>query len=137
MILVDTSVLIDYLRGRKTSASDLFHRILETEVPWGINTLIYQEVLQGAGSTTEFNRLKHYFDTFPFYELQYGRESYERAARLNLRCRRAGVTVRGTVDLIIAETAIENDLFLFHHDHDFNRMAEVIPELQIFTGLIR
>ena len=99
--------------------------------------MIYQEVLQGAGTIKEFNRLKIYFSTFLFYHLKHGRESYERAARLNQRCRHAGVTVRGTMDLLIVETAIENDLLLFHHDHDFNRMAELIPERQIFTGLIQ
>ena len=137
MILVDTSVLIDYLRGRKTHPVTLFDQILLLKIPWGINALIYQEVLQGARSDPEFARLKTYFDTLPFYPLKYGHESYERAARLNLRCRLGGVTPRSSIDLLIAETAIEHDLLLFHHDNDFNRMADVIPELQIFTGLTR
>jgi predicted nucleic acid-binding protein len=136
MILVDTSVLIGYLRGDDTPATGLFDRLLQAQIPWGITPLVYQEVLQGARNTSEFNRLKCYFDTFPIFLLKHGLESYERAARLNLRCRRAGVTVRSSIDLLIAETAIEHDLFLFHHDADFNRMAGAIPELQIFTGMI-
>ena len=136
MILADTSVLISYLRGDKSPAADLFDRLLRAEIPWGICPPVYQEVLQGARDTAEFNKLKSYFDSLPCYELTHGLESHARAARLNLRCRKAGVTVRGTIDLLIAQTAIENDLFLFHHDTDFNRMAEVIPELQIFTGLL-
>lgn len=136
MILADTSVLIGYLRGDDSPAAELFDHLLRSEISWGITPHIYQEVLQGARNTSEFNKLKTYFDSLPCYELKNGLESYARAARLNLRCRKAGVTVRGAIDLLIAETAIEHDLFLFHHDTDFNRMAAVIPELQVFAGLI-
>ncbi len=135
MILADTSVLIGYLRGDNSPAAGLFDHLLEAQIPWGICPVVYQEVLQGARDSREFKRLKAYFDTLPLYEFRHGLESYARAARLNLRCRKAGVTVRSSIDLLIAETAIENELFLFHHDADFNRMAGAIPELQVFTGL--
>ncbi|HDP95484.1 MAG TPA: PIN domain nuclease [Candidatus Aminicenantes bacterium] len=136
MILADTSVLIEYLRNGNSPIAELFERVLNSEIPWGITPLVYQEVLQGSRDANEFNRLKRYFDTLPVFTLKNGLASYERAARLNIRCRKAGVTVRSSVDLLIAETAIEHDLFLFHHDADFNRMTTAVPELQIFTGLI-
>ena len=57
MILVDTSVLIDYLRGRENNKVDLFRRILDRGIPYGISSEIYMEILQGARSDWEFETL--------------------------------------------------------------------------------
>jgi predicted nucleic acid-binding protein len=132
MILVDTSVLIDYLKGIDNRAVAAFDKILENGMSYGINEFIYLEVLQGARTAIEYRKLLEYFETIPFYTLNRGKESYERAAHLNFACRRSGVTVRSTIDLLIAQTAIENNLFLLHNDSDFTNMAKAIKELKIF-----
>ncbi len=136
MILVDTSVLIDFLRNRRTSQTVLFDDLLEKKIPWGINEYIYQEVLQGARDEGEFDKLKEYLETVPFYFLQFGKASFERAALMNVRCRNSGVTVRSTIDLLIAETAIENDLSLLHSDSDFENIGRVIRELRQYNETI-
>ena len=64
--------------------------------------------------------------------MKYGVQSFENAARLNFRCRRKGITVRSTIDLLIAETTIENDLVLLHDDEDYINMARAIPELKLY-----
>lgn len=87
MILVDTSVLIDYLKGRRNRQVSLFDEILEKKISYGINPYIYQEVLQGAGDIDEYDRLKEYFETIPFYGLLHGQISFERAAFLYFTCR--------------------------------------------------
>jgi predicted nucleic acid-binding protein len=135
MILVDTSVLIDYLKGKENGAVATFEKILEKHLPYGINELIYLEVLQGSRTQDEFNKLQEYLETIPFYCLTSGKESYERTARLNFNCRRDGVTVRSTIDLLIAQTAIENDLFLLHNDSDFTNMAKTIKELKLYENI--
>jgi len=135
MILVDTSVLIDYLKGTENTAVIAFDQIIEKNIPYGINEFIYMEVLQGARSIEEFNKLKEYFETIPFYSLNSGKESYEKAAQLNFVCRRSGVTIRSAVDLLIAQTAIENDLALLHQDSDFTNMAKAIKDLKIYDLL--
>lgn len=53
--------------------------------------------------------------------------SYEAAARLLVRCRRKDVTIRSTVDCLIAQVAIEHELYLVHNDRDFDYIAKVIP----------
>lgn len=136
MILVDTSVLIDFLKGKENNSVSVLEKILEKGMPYGINELIYLEVLQGSRSPEEFNKLKEYLETLPFYYLTYGKESYERTARLNLICRQLGVTIRSTIDLLIAQTAIENDLFLLHNDSDFTNMAKIIKELKIYDNIL-
>lgn len=130
MILVDTSVLIAFLKGTTNKQADKLEEIIKNSIPYGINVFIYQEILQGAKSESEFKLLKKYLSTQKFYDLKYGVESYEAAAKLYFMCRRNGVTIRSTIDLLIAETAIENDLYLLHDDRDFSLIAEVNKKLK-------
>lgn len=98
--------------------------------PFGLTSIVYQEVLQGAATGSDFERLDEYLCTQRFYEPRDAVESYQEAARLYFRCRGSGVTVRSTVDCLIARTAIEHDLVLLHSDRDYENMARVIPELK-------
>ena len=66
------------------------------------------------------------------YDLRYGKKSYENAAYLYFKCRKAGITPRSSIDLIIAQTAIDNNLLLFHNDKDFVQISKVIPKLKLF-----
>ena len=132
MILVDTSVLINYLKDQKTKAVEQFEYILDKGLTYGINTFIYQEILQGAKTDKEYNLLKEYFETIPLYYLKYGKESHEQAALINIRCRQKGITIRSTIDLLIVETAIENNLYLLHDDNGFINMAKIIKELKLY-----
>ena len=134
MILVDTSVIIDFLNGKQNSKVLLFDKVLDNKIPYGINTFIFQEVLQGARDMKEYSNLKEYLESIPFYYLKNGRDSYEQAAFINFTCRRNGKTIRSTIDLIIAQTAIENDLYLLHKDDDFEQMSTVIKTLKIYNG---
>jgi len=132
VILVDSSVLIDYLKGTENIKTVKFQEILDHSIQFGINSLIYQELLQGARNEAEFNKLKEYLETLDFYELTKGRNSFEAAAYMNFLCRRSGVTVRSTIDLLIAQTAIEHRVPLLHNDSDFDRIAGVVKELEIY-----
>jgi predicted nucleic acid-binding protein len=132
MILIDTSVLIDYFKGKNNKYVAALDQILENGIPFGINDFIYQELLQGARTIEEFQKLKEYLETIPFFYLHFGKESFEKAALINFTCRKAGITIRSTIDLLIVEMAIENDLFLLHNDNDFKYIAEIIPELKIY-----
>jgi hypothetical protein len=134
MILVDTSVFIDYLKGQNNTATEKLDYIFETKIPYGINKFIYQEILQGSRNREEFTTLKEYFETIPFYNLQYGKESYERASMINILCKEKGITIRSTIDLLIAETAIENNLYLLHNDNDFKNMSKIINELKVYEN---
>lgn len=131
MYLVDTSVWIGYLSQEDTEGTRLFEEILDRDYPFGITPEIYQEVLQGAASEKDFEQLAEYLGTQRFYLPENEIESRKEAARLYFRCRRSGVTVRSTIDCIIARVSIEHDLLLLHDDKDFLNMAEVIPEIQL------
>ncbi len=125
-ILVDTSVLIDYLGGRDSAAARTFQRLLDDHIPFGINSFIYQEVLQGVKSEKDFAAAKDYLDTQTFYSLLDPRESFSAAAKIYFQCRRRGITLNSTIDCLIIQTAIENDLYLLHNDSDFDNARRVI-----------
>ncbi|MFH1335030.1 MAG: PIN domain nuclease [Candidatus Zixiibacteriota bacterium] len=127
MILVDTSVLIHFFKGVESEGSRKFRMVLERGISFGINSLIFQEVLQGAVSEKEYLTLRQYLETQRFYHLREPIDSYAKAAKIYLDCRKKGITIRSTIDCLIAQTALENDLFLLHEDQDFDLMAKVIP----------
>jgi predicted nucleic acid-binding protein len=127
MILVDTSVLIDFLKGFQTEGRDKFEVVLHRKIPFGITSFILQEVLQGAASEKEFLLLKKYLLSQKFYHPKDPVDSFARAARIYMDCRKQGITIRSTIDCIIVQTTIEHDLFLLHNDSDFNAMVKVVP----------
>ncbi len=131
MYLVDTSVWLDFFRDRRNAAVRRFDEIIEQRVPFGISGIIYQEVLQGAASEEEFARLAAYLGTQRFYQPRDSVESYRHAAGLYFRCRRQGVTIRSSIDCLVAQTAIEHDIMLLHNDRDYVRIASVVRELKL------
>ncbi|HPJ14232.1 MAG TPA: PIN domain nuclease [Spirochaetota bacterium] len=133
MILVDTSILISYFKNDLSEMNAKFDQLLEMNIPFGINVNIYQELLQGAKTRNEFDRMNEYLSSIRFYDLKYGRKSYENAAKIYYTCRRKGISIRSSIDLLIAETAIENDLHLMHNDRDFDNIHKVYPELKLFS----
>lgn len=68
-------------------------------------------------------------------DLIYGKDSYEQAVLMNFNCRRSGITIRSTIDLLIAWTAIEHDAYLLHNDKDFVNLAKVVPELKLYESV--
>ncbi|MFH1702840.1 MAG: PIN domain nuclease [Nitrospirota bacterium] len=131
MVLVDTSVMIGYLQGKENDAVLRFQYILDNNIPFGINYSIYQEVLQGVKTEKDFDKVKKYLDTQRFYSLKKEKESYASAAKIYFKCRKKGITISSTIDCLIAQTAIENNLFLLHNDSDFDDIAKVV-DLKIF-----
>ena len=127
MILVDTSVLIDFFKGSGTEESQKFEEVLKRRIPFGINSHIMQEILQGAASEKEFELLKKYLSTQRFYHPKDPVESYINAAKIYMECRKQGITLSSTIDCLIAQTAIEHDLMLLHKGNDFRLMSRIIP----------
>ena len=130
MYLVDTSVWIDFLRNKTSAASAFTRRLLSADVLVGITEHIYLEILQGASNESSFQTLSEYFSGQRFYAFENSRESYAEAAHLYMACRQRGVTIRSSMDCLIAQTALEHDLVLIHQDRDFLALAEVSPNLK-------
>lgn len=129
--LVDTSVLISLLRQDSSLATDFLRDLIDRQIPYGITSIVYLEVLQGSTSQETFDRLDLFLRAQRFYDPKDARASYRDAAHLYFRCRRHGVSPRSVADCLIAAIAIEHELVLLHDDRDYVAMARVIPELRL------
>ena len=133
MILVDTSVLIDKLRKIENPKTLLLDRLHDTGTPYGISMFTFHEILQGAKSENEFKKLYNYFSTQKLFSLPSNAEVYANSAKLYFDLRRKSLTIRNTIDVLIAFTAIHYDIPLLHNDRDFDFIAERVPELRIIN----
>jgi hypothetical protein len=117
MILVDSSVWIDYFRGEATPQSEMLDALLGNE-PLVVGDLILAEVLQGFQGERDFNQAKQLLMSFEIIEIV-GRDVAIQAARNFRTLRGHGVTVRKTIDTLIATRCINSGLILLHSDKDF------------------
>jgi hypothetical protein len=118
LILVDSSVWIDYFNGRTTAAVERLDQLLSVEQV-AIGDLILTEVLQGFGSDTDFRVAERTLTSLDIVELG-GREIAIQAAKNIRTLRRMGITVRKTIDTFIATRCIESRYELLHDDRDFD-----------------
>ena len=133
MILVDTSVLIDHFKGNENEPTYCFREVLQQKAPFGITPVIYQEVLQGAKTKREYSVLNEYLSTQRFFHPKDQILSYAHAAHIYFDCRRKGITIRSTIDCLIAQIALEHELFLLHNDNDFDAIASIVG-LRVYAG---
>ena len=133
MYLVDTSVWIDFLRGKATPRVRALRELLGGDQIVGVAPIILQEVLQGADSEQRFERWRRYFTGLCCYAPRDAVTTHVEAARMYQSCRRAGKTPRSSSDCLIARIAIEHALVLLHDDRDFNVIAETIPDLKLYA----
>jgi predicted nucleic acid-binding protein len=127
VILVDTSVLIDYFRGAVNGPVERLALLLEEGADVRIPAVCCQELLQGARDEDEWRLLESYLTTQELVVPGDPVAAHLEAARIYFDCRRRGVTVRSTLDCYIAQLALERDALLLHNDEDFVRIAEVRP----------
>jgi predicted nucleic acid-binding protein len=118
LILVDSSVWIGYFRGEITAQTERLDRLLGQE-PLAIGDLILLEMLQGFDHARDFDHARNLLTSLFVVELG-GQEVAIKAARNFRKLRRLGVTVRKTVDTIIATRCIEDGYELLHCDRDFD-----------------
>ena len=117
MILIDSSVLIDHFNGARNQQTDKLNDLLGREVV-AIGDYILTEVLQGFRNNKDYREAKSILRAFPCLKLC-GIEIAEKGAENFRNLRKKGITIRKTIDVIIATFCIENDIYLLHKDSDF------------------
>ena len=125
MILVDSSVWIDYFNGNATWQTDLLDNYL-SHVPIIMGDLILTEVLQGFKSDKDFKTVKSFLNALPFRQMGGYNIAINSAVNYR-RLRKTGITVRKTIDVIIATFCIVEGLTLLHDDRDFDPIASNFP----------
>ncbi len=122
MILVDSSVWIDHFRGSDTPQVARLDNLLASE-PVAIGDLMLAEVLQGFGSDRDFNQARRLLTGLTVIQIG-SAEIAVQAARNFRQLRARGITVRKTIDTLIATRCIADGLTLLHSDRDFDAFAQ-------------
>jgi predicted nucleic acid-binding protein len=125
MILVDTSVWIDFLEGgTHWSKERLKESILDGE-SIAYTDMILLEILQGVRELEDRERIELEFE--PFILLETKRSSIRLAAGIYQGLQRKGIRIRSSIDCLIAATAIETGATVLHKDRDFDFVAQHYP----------
>jgi predicted nucleic acid-binding protein len=130
MVLVDTSVWIDFLRGSKSPQRHTLHQMIEESLPVAVCGIILQEILQGVSTDADVRRITEHLALFPYLKIQEPKV-FSSAAEIYRICRKRGKTIRKPVDCLIAAIAIQNQISLLHKDRDFDHIAKCTA-LKIF-----
>jgi predicted nucleic acid-binding protein len=122
VILVDTSVWIDFFAGRDLPhVAKLEQDILDNE-DLALSGLILTEILQGIANDNTHRRVRRYLSVLIMLPMP--EPVFVRAAKLYRKLRKQGITIRKTNDCIIAATALEHHCQLLHNDNDFAPIAK-------------
>lgn len=124
MIIVDTTVWIDFLEARDTPFDLHLKELIERGESLGLTDLIYCEVLQGIFDENKFRLTRNILRAYPILRVR-GLSTFEHAAGIYRACRRRGLTIRKTADCLIAATCLEARAELYHNDRDFEAIAKV------------
>jgi predicted nucleic acid-binding protein len=125
VILVDTSVWIDFFAGRDLPHVVRLEQCILDNEDLALCGIILTEILQGIADDTVYRRVKRYLA--PLILLPMAESVFVRAADIYRKLRKQGITIRKTNDCIIAATALEHHCPLLHHDKDFAPIAEQFP----------
>lgn len=133
MLLIDSSVWIDWLRGSDTDAVR-FVQAREGQEELALTQMIYLEVLQGVSSERQFAVTQKILGAqtmlLPLDEL----ETFAAAAQLYRQARLQGLTIRKSTDCLIAAIALEQGALLVHNDRDFLALAQSTPHLHVYPN---
>jgi predicted nucleic acid-binding protein len=124
MIVVDTSVWIDYVNGMNSEQTEILHHaLLHTRIVTG--DLIITEFLQGFRSAKDHAKGRQLMEELEYHDFV-GKELAVKAAENYRALRQNGIMVRKTIDVLIATFCIEHGYWLLHNDRDFDAMEEFL-----------
>lgn len=126
MVLIDTSVWVDFFNGIDSTHTKCLRKLIAKEQEEIFYTgLILQEILQGIHLKKQ--RQQIFSDFEEFILIQPSLETHANAAEIFVSCREKGLTIRKSVDCVIASIALEFDLEVLHRDRDFMHISKVFP----------
>ena len=128
MLLIDTSVWIKLFREENDDFKQTLTQIIDGR-DYYLSRFTQTELLQGCRNQQEWSELNSYLETQNY--INPSPQSWTQAARLYFELRRQGITVRNTIDCLIAASTIEHKLLLVHIDRDFEAIAHGVALNQI------
>lgn len=125
-MIVDTSVWIDFLNGHPSPQADALAQAIAEGDAISLPGLVLTEILLGLKNDAQALRVESLLDAFDWIDGP-TREDHVAAAKLYRQCRAKGITVRSTIDCLIAQLCIRENLPLLAKDRDFTQIAKVVP----------
>jgi predicted nucleic acid-binding protein len=122
MVLVDTTVWIDFFADSNEPSVTALQQLIENDEDLCLCGIILAEVLQGIRSDADYIKTKGYLNDLIFLPMR--KATFVRAAEIYRSLRKIGVPIRKPVDCMIASVAIEHDIRLLHNDRDFDYIAK-------------
>ena len=131
MIVVDTSVWIDVLNDVDSEKASRCIELLQDGAPLALTDIVFAEILQGFRHEREARQVEKHLLAFPVMRLE-DLDDFSLAAELYRKARRAGVTIRKTLDCLIAAPCVRDGVPILHADEDFDRLASC-TDLKVFA----
>jgi len=126
VIVVDTSVWIDVLNDVPSPGADRCVELIREGAPIALTDVVLTEILQGLRTDQEAAEVEERLRAFPILRLD-GLDDFVLAAQLYRTARRSGITIRKTLDCLIAVPCVRTGAPLLHADEDFDRLASCTP----------
>lgn len=126
MVLVDTSVWVDFFNGVSSREAGTLATLIAGDEPVAITGIIVTEILQGLKSDRQAEKIQNLLTAFEYLD-EMPSQDYARAAKIYRDCRAKGLTIRSTIDCVIAQIAVTRDARLLAKDRDFEAIARTIP----------
>ena len=125
MILIDTSAMIEFLNCTDSRVGKMVEQLVRHDAAnTAIADMTLTEILQGIKNDQEFTSIKNSLLAWNIISLR-GTDSYVAAAELYRACRKHGLSIRSTIDCLIAQIAIENNAEVLHNDRDFESLSAI------------
>lgn len=128
MILIDTSVWIPFFSNTASPAADFIENTLRHREIVCINAVVEMEILQGIRDDSQFKTIKTYLADFQYFP-HLGKQYFDLSVEIFRNCRKRGMTIRRSLDCLIASNAIIDGLQIAHLDRDFEMIKKVYPKL--------
>ncbi len=122
MIVVDTTVWIDFFNGRDGPHVDELTRLVAADAGVALTDVVLTEVLQGIRSDKDYRAVDERLAVFDILRLD-DLDDFRRSASLYRAARRTGITIRRTLDCLIASVCIREAVPILHNDSDFDELA--------------
>ncbi|MGA0863573.1 MAG: type II toxin-antitoxin system VapC family toxin [Ilumatobacteraceae bacterium] len=124
-VLIDTSAWVEFFRKTRSSANRAATQLFTDRERFATCGPVEMELKAGARDNDVMHEIAAALAQGRTFAIQ--PHYFESAAALYRQCRTQGVTIRSMIDCLIAVVAIDNDLEVLHHDHDFAAIASVVP----------
>ena len=118
MVLIDTTVWIDFFAGKSTPQVSVLELLLSEGKDVCTCGIVLAEVLQGLRDDRTYRKIKSYFGNLIY--LQMNQNAFVKSADMYRSLRKKGITIRKSLDCMIAAVAISHHVQLLHNDRDFD-----------------